>query len=153
MAQTTFKSREDIISKVGGKLGTSDWVEITQDRINLFADATDDHQWIHVDIEKAKQGPFGGPIAHGFLTLSLGPSLIKDVIAVEGAKMGINYGLNKVRFTNPVPVGSKVRLHVTLSEAKEVEPNGIQSTYDIEFEIDGQEKPACVAQWISRTYF
>jgi len=153
MPQTTFKSREDIISKVGEKLGTSDWVEVTQDRINLFADATDDHQWIHVDVEKAKQGPFGGPIAHGFLTLSLGPSLMKDVVAVEGAKMGINYGLNKVRFTNPVPVGSKVRMHVTLSEAKEVEPNGIQSTYDIEFEIEGQEKPACVAQWISRTYF
>lgn len=153
MAQTTFKSKEDYQSNVGQKVGISDWFEITQDQINLFADATDDHQWIHVDVERAKTGPFGTPIAHGYLTLSMGPRLMRDVISIEGAKMGINYGLNKVRFINPVPVGSKMRLHVTLVEAKEVEPNGIQATYDTEFEIDGQEKPACVAQWIARTYF
>lgn len=153
MAQTTFGSKDDYLAKVGEKLGTSDWTEITQDRINVFADATDDHQWIHVDEEKAKAGPFGKTIAHGYLTLSLGPHLMRDVIAAPGAKMGLNYGLNKVRFTNPVPVGSKVRLHATLVEAKEVEPNGIQAVYDVEFEIDGEEKPACVAQWISRTYF
>lgn len=153
MAQTTFKSKEDYQSNVGQKIGTSDWWEITQDQINLFADATDDHQWIHVDVERAKTGPFGTPIAHGFLTLSLASRLMRDVISIEGAKMGINYGLNKVRFINPVPVGSKLRLHVTLVEAKEVQPNGIQATYDTEFEMDGQEKPACVAQWIARTYF
>lgn len=153
MAQTTFRSREDFLSSVGKKLGTSDWIEITQDRINQFADATDDHQWIHVDPDRAKDGPFGRTIAHGFLTLSMGVHLIGDVVSTEGGKMGINYGLNKVRFTNPVPVGSKIRLHATLAEAKAVEPNGVQATYDLEFEIDGEEKPACVAQWITRSYF
>ena len=153
MAQTTFKSKEDYQSNVGQRVGTSDWFEITQDRINRFAEATDDPQWIHLDVERAKSGPFGTTIAHGFLTLSLASRLMRDVISIADAKMGINYGLNKVRFTSPVPVDSKIRIHATLAEAKEVEPNGIQATYDIEFEIDGQEKPACVAQWIARTYF
>src|SRR5438067_4695361 len=111
----TFSGTDDIKARVGEHLGYSDWVEITQDRVNQFADATGDHQWIHVDVERAKAGPFGGPIAHGYLTLSLIPGLMPSVWEVHGFSMGINYGLNKLRFPTPVPVGSKVRAGATLA--------------------------------------
>lgn len=150
---TTFESREDIFSKVGEELGVSDWVDINQEKVNMFADATGDHQWIHVDPERAAQGPFGATVAHGLLTLSLGPVLMPTVIRTSGIKMGINYGYNRIRFTSPVKVGKRVRMRVKLAEAEKVEPNGIQSTYDLIFEIEGEEKPACVAQWITRAYW
>lgn len=150
---TTFANPKEILDRVGQDVGTSHWYEVTQEKVNQFAEATGDHQWIHVDPERAKQGPFGKTIAHGYFTLSLAPVLMRDVVSVQGAKMGLNYGLNRVRFTNPVPVGSRVRLHAKLSSAEKIEPNGIQVSYDLTFEIEGQEKPACVAQTISRAYF
>jgi acyl dehydratase len=153
MAATTFINRREILDKVGEEVGTSEWFEVTQEKINQFADATGDHQWIHVDLERAKQGPFGGTIAHGYFTLSLAPILMRDIVAVQGAKMGLNYGVNRVRFTNPVKVGKRVRLHAKVAEAKEIEPNGIQVTYDLTFEVEGEDKPACIAQTISRAYF
>lgn len=127
------------------ELGTSDWVEITQDQVNQFADATGDHQWIHVDPERAKQGPFGRTIAHGYLTLSLLPQLMPQVLRIEDAVMGVNYGLEKIRFTNPVPVGSRVRLHAKLlgSDAK---GGGRLNRIGVQMEIDGEEKPALVGE-------
>lgn len=149
----TFANPKEILDRVGQDVGTSDWYEVTQEKVNQFADATGDHQWIHVDPERAKQGPFGRTIAHGYFTLSLAPILMRDIVSVQGAKMGLNYGLNKVRFTNPVPVGSRVRLHAKLASAEEIEPDGIQVMYDLTFEIEGEEKPACFAQTISRAFF
>lgn len=149
----TFTEKKDFLKHLDEELGESDWFTVDQGRINGFADATGDHQWIHVNPEMAKQGPFGTTIAHGFLTLSLAPALIKDIVATEGAKMGINYGLNRVRFTNPVQSGKRVRMKVKLTSAEEVEPNGVQCVYGLTFEIEGEEKPACVAEWITRTYF
>src|ERR1700729_2882780 len=112
---TTISGIEGLQDKVGAHLGYSDWHRITQEQVNLFAEATGDHQWIHVDVERAKAGPFGGPIAHGYLTLSLTPALLDEVLHVSGVAMGINYGLNKLRFPSPVPVGSKLRAGVTLA--------------------------------------
>jgi acyl dehydratase len=127
-------------------------MEITQERVNLFAEATGDHQWIHVDVERAKkESPFGGPIAHGYLTLSLGPVLYPQIVAFKGFKMGVNYGANKVRFMSPVPVGGKLRLGVKLLSADDI-PGGIQSTLEFTFEVEGSEKPACVAEIIFRSY-
>ncbi|MDQ1437686.1 MAG: hypothetical protein QOK43_1315 [Acidimicrobiaceae bacterium] len=138
--------------KVGQHLGYSDWHEVTQDQVNLFADATGDHQWIHVDPERAKkESPFGGPIAHGYLTISLAPLLLPQVVQVRGISMGVNYGINKLRFPAPVPVGSKLRAGATLSSVEEI-PGGAQVTMDITFEVDGQDKPACVAQVVYRYY-
>ena len=132
---------------IGEDNGTTDWVVIDQDKINGFADVTGDHQWIHVDIEKAKQGPFGGPIAHGFLTLSLLPVFsYAGKYAIEGATMVINYGLNKVRFISPVPVGSRVRSKMVITAIEEKKPNQILVTNTHTIEIEGQEKPACVAE-------
>ena len=127
------------------ELGTSDWVEITQDQVNQFAEATGDHQWIHVDPERAKQGPFGRTIAHGYLTLSLLPQLLPQVMKIEDAVMGVNYGVEKIRFTNPVPVGSRVRLHAKLlgSDAKGA---GRLNRIGVQMEIDGEEKPAMVGE-------
>ena len=127
------------------ELGTSDWVEITQEQVNQFADATGDHQWIHVDPERAKQGPFGRTIAHGYLTLSLLPQLMPQVLRIEDAVMGVNYGVEKIRFTNPVPVGSRVRLHAKLlgSEAK---GGGRLNRIGVQIEIEGEEKPAMVGE-------
>ena len=132
----------------GEVLGASEWLEITQDRINQFADATNDHQWIHVDIEKAKAGPFGAPIAHGFLTLSLIPGFTPDIVDIQGMKMKINYGLNKVRFAQPVVVGSKLRDVVTMGEVTK-KSSGIQVTMTHTIEIEGAERPACVAETVS----
>jgi acyl dehydratase len=130
----------------------SDWLTITQEQVNLFAQATGDHQWIHVDVERAKKGPFGAPIAHGFLTLSLLPKLIESTLAIRQSRMGVNYGLNKVRFTAPVPVGSRVRARVTLLAADPIDNNGYQFTWNVVIELDGSSKPACVAESINRRY-
>ena len=135
----------------GTDLGDSSWLEITQDRVNTFADATDDHQWIHVDPERAKSGPFGGAIAHGYLTLSLAPVLLNKVIQVDNTKCGVNYGCNKVRFPSPVPVGSELRMGVTIAAVDETE-GGVQVTYDLVMEVKDAPKPACVAQVVYRYY-
>jgi acyl dehydratase len=137
--------------KVGDHLGYSEWHQITQEQVKLFADATGDHQWIHVDVERAKQGPFGGPIAHGYLTLSLGPMLMPQIFRVDGVQMAINYGLNKVRFPTPVPVGSKVRLGATLAGVEDV-ASGVQVTVGMTYELEGGTKPACVAEGVFRYY-
>ena len=143
----TFTTFEEIEAAAGEEIGTSEWVEITQDRVNTFADATGDHQWIHVDVEKAKDGPFGGTIAHGYLTLSLVPWLGSQVfdLATPGAKL--NYGVNKVRFPNPVRVGSNVRAKVSVKEVIDI-PAGKQLTLGYVVEIEGQDKPACVAETV-----
>jgi acyl dehydratase len=135
----------------GADLGESSWIEITQERVNTFADATDDHQWIHVDVERAAAGPFGGPIAHGFLTLSLIIPMFSELLQVDGAAMGINYGLNRVRFPAPVRVGSRIRGHGVIAEVTEV-AGGLQVTVDLTVEIEGGAKPACAAQGVYRFY-
>jgi acyl dehydratase len=140
-----FSDLAEFVAAKGEHLGYSDWHEITQEQVNLFADATGDHQWIHVDLERAKAGPFGGPIAHGYLTLSLLPILGQGIYRVEGLKMGVNYGLNKVRFPNPVPVGSRVRGGAELLEITEIAP-GTQAVVKFVVEIENQTKPACVAE-------
>jgi len=142
---------EELKSRVGESLGTSDYLEITQDRINTFADATGDHQWIHVDVERAKAGPFGGPIAHGFLTLSLAPTLVGELLHVGGISMGVNYGLNKVRFPSPVPVGSKLRASGILKECTDI-AGGVQVVLEVTFEVEGASKPSCVAELVFRYY-
>jgi acyl dehydratase len=147
----TIQGIDGLKSRVGEHLGYSDWHEVTQDQVNLFADATGDHQWIHVDVERAKAGPFGGPIAHGYLTLSLAPVLLGEVLSVEGISMGLNYGCNKVRFPSPVPVGSKLRLGASISNVEEV-AGGVQVTMALTFEVEGQEKPSCVAEAVYRYY-
>jgi acyl dehydratase len=147
-------SAEKLKKMIGQENGTSDWVLIDQDRINRFADATEDHQWIHVDIEKAKRGPFGGPIGHGFLTLSLIPIFSKSAKYLpEGLKMGVNYGLNKVRFISPVPVGSQVRSRMVISAVEEKGPGRILMTITHTIEIKGQDKPACIAEALSMLFF
>ncbi len=151
MSARVIKGIDGLKEAVGQHLGYSEYMEITQDRVTTFADATGDHQWIHVDVEKAKSGPFGGPIAHGYLTLSLGPMLYPTVVRVEGFSMGVNYGANKVRFPSPVPVGAKVRLGVKLLEVEEI-PNGAQMTMEFTFECEGAPKPSCDAEIIFRSY-
>ncbi len=137
---------------VGEHIGYSDWLEITQERVNQFAEATGDHQWIHVDVERAKaESPFGGPIAHGYLTLSLGPALLPQVMQSRGFRMGVNYGCNKVRFVSPVPVGAKVRLGVKVLAVDDI-PGGIQQTLEMTYECEGASKPSCVAEVIFRAY-
>jgi acyl dehydratase len=148
---TIIEGIDGLRANVGEHLGYSDWVEITQDQVNRFADATGDHQWIHVDVERAKAGPFGGPIAHGYLTLALGPGLLPTVIEVRGISMGVNYGANKIRFPAPVPVGSKLRLGAKLLAVEDV-PGGVQGTMELTFEVDGAAKPSCVAEVLYRYY-
>ena len=144
----------DLESKLGTETFVSDWLTITQERINQFADATGDWQWIHVDPEKAKHSPFGKTIAHGFLTLSLIPYLAgASSASYEGVKMGINYGLNKVRFPHPVPVGSNVRARVELQSFREVKGNGLHIVRKVTVELEGAPKPACVAETVTRIYF
>lgn len=140
----------DLKGLVGQEIGVSDWIEVTQDRVNEFADATGDHQWIHCDPERAKkESPFGGPIAHGYLTLSLLPHLMSQVWHVEDVMMGINYGVNKVRFPSPVPVGSKVRARLTLDSVDDIQ-GGVQCVATAVVEVQGQDKPACAAETVSR---
>ncbi len=154
MATRIVKGVEELRQLVGEDIGTSEWVEITQDRVNKFAEATGDHQWIHTDPERAKkESPFGGPIAHGFLTISLSPLLQAEVMIVDGITMGVNYGLNKLRFPAPVPVGCRVRMHMQLKEVTDVTDGVVQVTSVLTFEVEGQEKPACVAESIARFYF
>lgn len=141
----TFANVEEVKAAIGEELGASDWHEVTQDKINAFADATGDHQWIHVNPEMAKQGPFGTTIAHGYYTLSLAPMLLGQVWRVDGVKMGVNYGLNKLRFVNPVKVGSKVRVSGKLAGI-EPKAGGHAVTVEMTFEIDGEAKPAAVAE-------
>jgi acyl dehydratase len=148
----TVTGLDEIKALAGRDLGRSDWLEITQKRVNTFADATGDHQWIHVDVERANNGPFGGTIAHGYLTLSLVIPLFNELLTIEGTSMSVNYGLEKVRFPNPVRVGAKVRLAATVAEVTEVAGNGVQMVLDFTVEIDGQPKPACVARPVYRHY-
>ncbi|MGA9595444.1 MAG: MaoC family dehydratase [Acidimicrobiia bacterium] len=148
----TAGSVAEVMGLVGEEIGVSEWLEITQDRINTFADATDDHQWIHCDPDRAAAGPFGSTIAHGYLTLSLVIPMLEQVLTIENKTTSINYGLDKVRFTSPVPVGSKIRLKASLLDAKEV-PSGVQVTLDCVIEIAGQERPACVATVVHRHLF
>jgi acyl dehydratase len=148
-----INGKDDLLSKVGQDLASSDWLEVTQERVDQFAEATGDHQWIHVDPEKAKAGPFGTTIAHGYLTLSLAPMLSWQAVSVDGVKMGINYGSNKVRFITPLKVGQKVRMNIKLASADPVEPNAVQAVFENTFEIEGESKPACIAEIISRYYF
>jgi acyl dehydratase len=143
----TFTTFDELTAAVGEDLGASDWLEIDQDRVNAFADATGDHQWIHVDVEKAKAGPFGGTIAHGYLTLSLVPFLGSQVFALETPGAKLNYGVNKVRFANPVRVGSRVRAHVSVAEVTDI-PAGKQMQLKYVIEIEGEDKPACVAETV-----
>jgi acyl dehydratase len=151
MTTTTVERLDEFHGLVGKQIGYSEWQTITQERVNLFADATDDHQWIHVDPEAAKAGPFGGPIAHGYLTLSLGPVLLQKILDIPGMTYGINYGANKVRFPSPVPVGAELRMGVTVASAEEV-GGGMQVVFDLVFELKDAPKPACVAQVVYR-YF
>lgn len=146
----TFESVDALVAAKGEELGSSDWVTISQDEVNMFADATGDHQWIHIDPEKAAKGPFGTTIVHGFMTLSLLPRLMHQIFTVDGVKMGINYGLNKVRFPSPVPVGSKVRATSTLTDTQDIGQGTVQVTVTTAIEIEGAAKPACVAESILR---
>jgi acyl dehydratase len=149
---TTTTTLAELPGLVGTELGTSDWYEVTQEAVNKFADATADHQWIHIDVERAKnESPFGGPIAHGFLTLSLVVPLVAQVLTITDVKMGVNYGLNKVRFPAPVPVGSKVRARVTLKDCEQVS-GGLQNTLAVTIEREGGDKPVCIAEWVTRQY-
>jgi len=149
---TTVKGIDTFHDLAGQHLGYSEWHEITQQQVNLFADATDDHQWIHVDPERAKDGPFGGTIAHGYLTLSLAPGLLGEVLTVEGMSMGVNYGCNKVRFPAPVPVGAKLRLGAEVASVEDV-TGGVQVSLDLTFETEGGAKPSCVAQVVYRYFY
>ncbi len=150
---TVFKDAQGILDAVGQELGSSDWVTIEQDRIDQFADATDDHQWIHVDAEKAAAGPFGATIAHGYLTLSLCSRFLPEIVEVQNMKMGVNYGCGKVRFPNAVRVGSRLRGKGQLVEAEMTKDGGVQMIVRVTVEIEGEERPACVADTISRFYF
>ena len=147
----TVNGIDELKKLAGSDLGTSEWIEVTQERINTFADATGDHQWIHVDPERAAEGPFGAPIAHGYLTLSLFIPLFTELLDVQGVTTKVNYGLNKVRFPSPVKVGSKIRLVGTLAAVEDV-PGGVQITVDGTIEIEGAPKPAAVLQSLSRFY-
>lgn len=152
MAKTAVSLRE-LESRVGQEVGVSPWVEMPQERIDLFAKATEDFQWIHIDPARAKASPFGGTIAHGFLTLSMLPKLSESTFEFSDRKMGVNYGLNKVRFTAPVPAGARIRGRFTLAKYEKIEGNGVQTTWSVVFEREGGDKPVCVAEAISRHYF
>ena len=153
MGQLEIADRAGLRALIGAAPTVSAWREVGQARVDLFAEATDDRQWIHVDAERAqRESPFGGPVAHGFLTLSLIPAWLVDTVSIR-QRMGVNYGLNRVRFTSPVPVGARVRARFGVIDATEVEPGGMQVTWDVSIEIDGSDKPACVAEFITRHYF
>jgi acyl dehydratase len=146
-----ISSIQDAVDAVGQELGVSQWVAVDQDRINAFADTTGDHQWIHVDVERAKETPFGGTIAHGYFTLSLIPALSRQVFGMEGFTFALNYGLNRVRFPSPMPVGQKVRCTVKVAEVQEI-PGGVQTMMEMTLEREGGEKPVCVAETLVRAY-
>ncbi len=142
----------DLSGRVGQEIGVSPWLEVTQERIDLFARAIDDPQWIHIDPERAKKGPFGTTIAHGFLTLSLLSHLIESTFSFEARRMGINYGLNKVRFTAPLPSGSRIRARFVLAKYDSLPGNGVQNTWSVSVEREGGDKPVLVAEWLTRSY-
>ena len=142
----------DLSKRVGEEIGISPWLEVTQERIDLFAQAIDDPQWIHIDPERAKKGPFGTTIAHGFLTLSLLSHLIESTFSFEERRMGINYGLNKVRFTAPLPSGSRIRARFVLAKYEPIEGNGVQNTWNVSIEREGGDKPVVIAEWLTRSY-
>ncbi|WP_423196537.1 MULTISPECIES: MaoC family dehydratase [unclassified Cupriavidus] len=156
----TIASLEELESLQGQEVAVSDWVEITQQQVNLFADATGDHQWIHVDVERARrESPFGAPVAHGFLTLSLLPRFMQNALHFEGTKVAVNYGLNRVRFTSPVPVGSRLRARIALKTVERLEPLpnapelvGAQACWEVTVEREGSARPVCVAESITRRY-
>ena len=148
----TADGLDELKKLAGSDLGVGDWLDVTQERVDLFADATGDHQWIHVDVEKAKDGPFGGTIAHGYLTLSLIIPLFNQLLEVSGVSMSINYGLEKVRFPSPVPVGARIRLRGFVDSVEEVKGGGVQMQITFTVEIEGGDKPAAVAQALSRHY-
>ncbi|HXE21359.1 MAG TPA: MaoC family dehydratase [Rhodoferax sp.] len=148
----SFQTLSEVASLVGQEVAVSDWITITQEQVNQFAQATGDHQWIHVDVERAKAGPFGGPIAHGFLTLSLLPRFFESSFEVVQSRMGVNYGLNKVRFTAPVPVGSRLRARMKLLASAPIDNGGVQMTWEVMIEREGHAKPVCVAESLSRRY-
>lgn len=149
MASTVLNGFDEIRGAVGTHLGYSEWLTIDQQRVNLFAEATGDHQWIHVDVERAKDGPFGAPIAHGYLTLSLSNLFLPQILRVDGVDLGLNYGANKIRFMSPVKVGERVRGGGELVEVTDV-PGGVQTLIRITIEIEGNPKPACVIESLSR---
>lgn len=151
MSTLTLTGLDEVRSHVGQELGVSRWHEVTQETIDAFADVTGDHQWIHVDPERAKETPFGGTIAHGYYTLSLAPMFSYEMFALEGFAFGVNYGLNRVRFPAPLPVGSKVRMRALLKAVDEI-PGGAQITVELTFETEGGQKPVCVAEALSRVY-
>ena len=150
---TTFDSADAVLGAVGQQLGSSDWMTMTQQRIDTFADATDDHQWIHVDPERAAEGPFGATIAHGYLTLSLTSRFLPEIVKLEGLRMGVNYGCEKVRFPNAVKAGARIRGHGEMLSAEATKDGGVQAVIRVSVEIEGEERPACVADTISRYYF
>lgn len=152
MSKTSLNLRS-LESRVGEEVGVSPWVEMPQERIDLFAKATEDFQWIHIDPARAKDSPFGGTIAHGFLTLSMLPKLTESTFEFADRKMGVNYGLNKVRFTSPVPAGAKIRGRFTLAKFEKIAGNGVQTTWTAVIEREGGDKPVCIAETISRHYF
>ncbi len=148
----TLQTLSDLAALVGQEVVVSDWTTITQEQVNQFAQATGDHQWIHVDVEKAKAGPFGGPIAHGYLTLSLLPQFFISSLKIEQTRMGVNYGLNKVRFPAPVPVGSRLRGRMKLLKCESIDQGGVQMTWETTVEREGGTKPVCVAESMARYY-
>ena len=147
-----FATLEELAALAGQYVATSDWIVVTQEAINQFAQATGDHQWIHIDVERAKAGPFGAPIAHGFLTLSLIPQFVASALHIADVRMGVNYGLNRVRFMGPVPAGSRVRAALTLLKAEPIENGGRQLTWEVTTEREGVAKPVCIAESIARLY-
>jgi acyl dehydratase len=148
----TFETLAELAACVGQEVAVSDWVGITQEQVNLFAQATGDQQWIHVDEDRARSGPFGGTIAHGFLTLSLVPVFFSSSFEVRQSRMGVNYGLNKVRFTAPVPVGSRLRGRLSLLSTERIDQGGLQMTWSVVVEREGTERPVCVAESLVRLY-
>jgi acyl dehydratase len=148
----TFRTLTEVAACLGQEVATSDWTTVTQLQIQQFADATGDQQWIHVDVERAKAGPFGAPIAHGFLTLSLIPKFFESAIAITESRMGVNYGLNKVRFIAPVPVGSRLRARMKLLACDPIDQGGMQMAWEVTIEREGSSKPVCVAESIARRY-
>lgn len=147
-----FETLEELATLAGQHVATSDWIVVTQEAINQFAQATGDHQWIHIDVERAKAGPFGAPIAHGFLTLSLIPQFVASALHIADVRMGVNYGLNRVRFMGPVPAGSRVRAALTLLKAEPIENGSRQLTWEVTTEREGVAKPVCIAESIARLY-
>jgi len=154
MPKRTLETPDSLNALVGQELAVTDWFTVTQERIQQFADATLDHQWIHIDVERARrESPFKAPIAHGFLTLSLLPHFMHEAIEIKsGVRMGVNYGLNRVRFVSPVPAGSNIRARFTLQSMKDIPPNAMEGIFNVTVEVEGGDKPCCVAEWVARYY-